>query len=464
MLFELVSWPTRSRQPAAPRLLLRKERWDDFGHQVLFRAWLVPAVGIDPIELGRVKILQVGERTPQLPDVFDAVPQSCMSQWQSADAYASLRDHGVFDDVTSALRDLGVVGVGGVDADLLEKTLLRSPAARLASAGVPLAALQLDILLDGFESEHNLALTFGPGLRRMGVLVGENGVGKSRLLAALMKLVSGEVWSASHLSGVLELTKFEANFPGGVLAIAYGAFDPFVHRAPPRAISSRAATYVGLRHRGALDEERAVGQAVEAVRSFAGSPRMQRDWRRALEVCPDVAADLPEIDPWLDVTAFSNALARTSSGRQVALMTISAVIAYLQAGQLVLFDEPETHLHPGLLTGVLTVLHELLEQRASFALLATHSVLPVQAALREQVRIVRMEGRHPIISEPAAPTFGANCTALLGEVYDVSPSARLYGLLLRDAVARHGVEKLPDPDGLALAAALLLDRLRDVEP
>ncbi len=449
-------------------MVLRHERWNDFGKRLLYRAWFV-APGKEPIEVGHVKILlDTSGDTRKLEECFERLPEGYASVWQSPRAYERLRELRIYDQVCAALRDIATGDTSHIPDDDLRHRLLRFPCAKLvmpSAPKIPYGGLRLSIVFDGFDAPHDLDLTFGTGLRRMAVLVGENGVGKSRLLTSLVKLVSGEVFSADYLDGVTQLPKFWANFPGGVFAIAYSAFDPFHKRPNMRAAHDGFRIYLGLRSGNDLNESAAIEQAVRAVRSLGDSSEMQRRWRAAVAFCKGLADDLPSLEPWLDTKGFQAALKKTSSGRQVALMVLTGLVAYLQPGQLVLMDEPETHLHPGLLSSMLTVMQQLLTERNAFAMLATHSLIPVQAVVRQQVRIIRLEGTFPSVSEPEFATFGQNLSNLMGYVYDHAPSERLFGQALKYAWdqgrgADQVEEDLEDP---TIAATLILEGLRNVE-
>jgi energy-coupling factor transporter ATP-binding protein EcfA2 len=74
-----------------------------------------------------------------------------------------------------------------------------------------------------------------------------------------------------------------------------------------------------------------------------------------------------------------------------------------------LFDEPETHLHPNLITEFMQLLHELLEITGSFAVLATHSAYVVREVPRSQVIILReAEPRQVVAITPRLKTLGAD--------------------------------------------------------
>jgi predicted ATP-dependent endonuclease of OLD family len=67
-----------------------------------------------------------------------------------------------------------------------------------------------------------------------------------------------------------------------------------------------------------------------------------------------------------------------SAGQKLVALTISNLAVHLLPGSIVLHDEPETHLHPNLLSALLRAMHVLLQHFESYAIVATHSIIPAQ--------------------------------------------------------------------------------------
>ena len=64
-------------------------------------------------------------------------------------------------------------------------------------------------------------------------------------------------------------------------------------------------------------------------------------------------------------------------GQYILLCTMTEVIATIEKESLLLFDEPELHLHPNAVANTLRMLYKLLEEYDSYAIFATHSPLIV---------------------------------------------------------------------------------------
>src|SRR5690606_8000124 len=67
-----------------------------------------------------------------------------------------------------------------------------------------------------------------------------------------------------------------------------------------------------------------------------------------------------------------------SSGHKIVLLTITRLVSTVEEKTLVLLDEPESHLHPPLLSAFTRALSDLLLSRNGVAIVATHSPVVTQ--------------------------------------------------------------------------------------
>lgn len=115
-----------------------------------------------------------------------------------------------------------------------------------------------------------------------------------------------------------------------------------------------------------------------------------------------------------------------SSG-ELSFLRFSALASlYIENGTLLLFDEPETHLHPNFISQFVALLDSLLEQTGSAAILATHSVYFVREAMEDQVTVLRSGADRSISAEtPTLKTFGADVGAISYFVFGEDQPSRL---------------------------------------
>lgn len=115
-----------------------------------------------------------------------------------------------------------------------------------------------------------------------------------------------------------------------------------------------------------------------------------------------------------------------SSGQITFFKFALQACLYIENGTLVLLDEPETHLHPGLIKKFVGLLDEILENTGSISIIATHSVYFVREVSRKQVFVFKQVEEQITISNPRLKTFGADVGAISYFVFEEDDNSRLY--------------------------------------
>ncbi len=115
-----------------------------------------------------------------------------------------------------------------------------------------------------------------------------------------------------------------------------------------------------------------------------------------------------------------------STGHKIALHVIASLVAHATRKSLILFDEPEMHLHPPLIAALLHAIRIILEEKNSFAIIATHSPVILQETLAQHVRIVRRTGDSFDIVTPTLETFGENVGTLTYDSFGLTAASTDY--------------------------------------
>jgi energy-coupling factor transporter ATP-binding protein EcfA2 len=106
---------------------------------------------------------------------------------------------------------------------------------------------------------------------------------------------------------------------------------------------------------------------------------------------------------------------------------------FIENGTLVLLDEPETHLHPNLISEFVILLDRLLSETGSIAIISTHSAYFVREVLRSQVQVLRTSetetGKRITCEHPRLGTFGSNVGAISHFVFEDDLSTFLTRLI-----------------------------------
>lgn len=476
MLFAVVA--RRSPRPPSTeaRAYLALDNWDDYGYKTMYNLTYVDSNGRR--DIGQVKIGQFGlgaeKGRTDLPAEFRALPSQYFSLGQDDSYYSNLNSLGpvLRDEILTALNDLAW------DPQLFERarredvvgvSLLRwvSPSTvtgqfhRLASGGVRLTDYSFSYAPPGRRGATIVSLDFSVEPEsepptNIHVLVGRNGVGKTRMLQYMAQALvnSNEQeqhgwfrWINPDNKG---LVGDSAGQFANLVSVSFSAFDDFEPLSAPRNKSvGLQYSYVGLKwQRDAEGKTRPPKtpaqlskEFVESVRVCRSGPRNAR-WLRALtmlEADPIFSdADLTAITDSHSDTGTDDALSafqQLSSGHKIVLLTITKLVEVVEERTLVLLDEPEAHLHPPLLSAFIRALSDLMTNRNGVAIIATHSPVVLQEAPRSCVWKIHRSGDTVIVERPAIETFGENIGVLTREVFGLEVTQSGFHRLLADAVA-----------------------------
>jgi ABC-type lipoprotein export system ATPase subunit len=113
----------------------------------------------------------------------------------------------------------------------------------------------------------------------------------------------------------------------------------------------------------------------------------------------------------------AQAFLRWSTGHKIVMHVVASLLANAKHRSLVLFDEPETHLHPPLVAALMHAVRVVLEQKNAFAIVATHSPVVLQETLAKHVRIVERIESDFNVTQPSLETFGENVGILTYDTF-----------------------------------------------
>lgn len=497
MVFQVVE--NRFEKPHKPPcVLLERTTWDDHDYKTLFRAFHV--TGQDPpVPLGRVKILEKGKRSPSLPSgPFETLADTFCSLGQEPQYYERLTEslglEGAREALT-ALRDLALApevpenlrGEAGIKKSLLRfanAELARAEARRLLGLGEAPAAGPLGFTfsckLEGFLDAHRIDFSFPPGkddrLGRIMAIAGRNGTGKTQIVARLAQVSSG-------LSDDPRVGKLEPEQRARVVVVSFNTFDRFT--APRNYVPGGDYMYYGLRTpparaggertRGEADIDRALHRLRDSVeRIWKLGPSYHADWRHFLGNTGVFENEPGLVDPFqapaLDphemgsrIDDFIERLKTASSGHQLLVFIVTALVESVRERSLVLLDEPETHLHPRLLSTLLRLLYDMLTKRDAYAVIATHSPIVLQEIPGRSIRLLRIasrtaEGAFPSVKPYPRESFGEDLEEIVLHAFGVEEGDRSYRTILEQLVGE-GLDRAQIEgkfDGLGLRAKLLL--------
>ncbi|HHD2894338.1 TPA: AAA family ATPase, partial [Klebsiella quasipneumoniae subsp. similipneumoniae] len=124
-----------------------------------------------------------------------------------------------------------------------------------------------------------------------------------------------------------------------------------------------------------------------------------------------------------------------SSGHAAVIYYITHVIELIENKTICIFDEPENHLHPPLLSAFIRTLSEVLKINNGMAVIATHSPVVLQETPRSCIwKMFRSSEDDTDFQRPSIETFGEGVGEITSEVFnlDVRKSG-FYSLLEKDS-------------------------------
>ncbi|QZA96246.1 ATP-binding protein [Pseudomonas mandelii] len=461
---------------------LVENNWDDFGYKTLF-ALMVFDEGGDLIHVGDVKIGHAdqtgGWTSANMPSTFDSCPDNYFSLGQDAEYYQNL--YGLF---SLELRKQILLGLGDVvkskeryrialKEEVFKSSLTRTVSlsviedqySRLLSGGALLTNFDFTYTTAGYAPGTGLRLDFQvrPGSKpstNIHVLIGRNGVGKTTLLNNMVlsivgspidRLSSGAFYDLAEPSFIVPISNL---YFSSVTSVSFSAFDIFVpprNRAPGAAGVEVAYNYIGLKKlvntpRGeeyqTKQKSDLASDFVDSLSVIASLEGKSELWFSAIKKLEsDVNFAEMELARLFQAPTFEefkekaySHFERMSSGHSVVLLTITKLVETVEERTLVLLDEPESHLHPPLLSAFVRALSELLVSRNGVAIIATHSPVVLQEVPRSCVWKLRRTRLVANCDRPENETFGENVGVLTREIFGLEVNKSGFHELLEHAV------------------------------
>jgi len=285
-------------------------------------------------------------------------------------------------------------------------------------------------------------------------IIGRNAVGKTRFLAKL-----GEDLAQTSRTSAEKIAEREQRFPTGrplftrILAVSYSAFDRFKRPAPNDASSY---VYCGIRNEKGNLSRAYLHEAYRSNQQRIRDLGREDAWSKYMQIIlGDQSQDLAE-SLRVEIGSQSSdeeGLSSLSSGQAILCHFTTALLAWIQPNTLVLFDEPETHLHPNAVASLFVVLAKVLEKYDSYAVIATHSPVVIQEVPAKRVVVFNREGNLTTADELPFESFGESVSELTRHVFETIQVDSLYRRTLKKLAKLEDLDQVLErfPLGLSLS-------------
>lgn len=459
--------------------------WDDFGFKTTFFVTYVDRAGTK-FKIGTTRVAYRGQVDGwTLDHVRGQTSPVIFSLGQDVEYYQRLRQQ-----LDPSVVDLYLKTVGDVaahdetfrdarDEAVFRKSLMRDVSLstivgqyRRVIEGKPvLTPFRFRYKDPGGEDRGAFNLYFGvnPGTRpstNIHVLIGRNGVGKTTILNNMVRSIVAPDSNRIDRPNVVTVNEYgvendsDLSEFSSVVSVSFSAFDPFDPPSIPQDRSSKVAYfYVGMQDiatgltgqegpnelKTVKEKRHLRSEFVKALMSCMTTDGKRERWSDAIERLEtdrnfkDLALrDLIELQVSELTQRSEKVFDDLSSGHAIVLLTMTKLVAFVEERTLVLIDEPESHLHPPLLSSFIRALSDLLNHRNGVAVIATHSPVVLQEVPRLcgwVVSRVRSSGSY---ERPPIETFGENVGVLTRAVFGLEVAKSGFHELLQKAVDEGG--------------------------
>lgn len=382
-------------------MLTFNNRWNDYSFCTWFRLYYKKGDKIDSI--GQLKIMkrEVKDTSEVLPDKFyrldtDYCSLGCNLEYYS-NMYRLFRDKAYV--YLGELRDAALYG--HIQEQFEKSSLFTSSLLRTNASERALREGRFYVYGRNMEQAYSFAYHYEPRYdkekespvdidfdfkyecepyRRVIGLIGENGVGKSTLLNDIVKS-----FISKDKSAFLSLPPIMSK----IMVMSFSPFDKF----PPVPTDYT----VEYHYCGLLKNESELYSQEEQIATFkrnlariikrGSADHLRRKWRRIMNavIDKDTIDDFFDDNDNLKNKNIDDFCQNMSSGESIYVYSLTEILANIRYDTLLLFDEPEQHLHPHAITVLMKAIYDVLEEFESYAIIATHSPLIVREMVSDNV-------------------------------------------------------------------------------
>lgn len=452
-------------------VILVPSDWDDwFKYSTVFSVYYFDNVG-EKYYLGATKIGEINQksRRPSIPRQFEKLDIHFFSLGQDSSFYENLNNisESVRENILKALNDIAYddeLYQSIKDHNIARISLMRdiSPVSvegqfrRLARGNSILTKYDFRFLSPKSHKSlsPNMELYFSVEPKsnpptNIHVIIGRNGVGKTHLFNNMIKSL---LLPKSTKYGSFQTNdKVNSDFFANLIAVSFSVFEDKTPLDNMRIKEKINYSYIGLKQKG--DSKSDVKSSTVLKNEFAKSllkcflTGKRERWLRSVKVLETdpifkdseiskLTVYNDENDELLSEQAKSLFL-KLSSGHKIIILTITRLVETIEEKSLIILDEPETYLHPPLLSAFVRSLSSLLIERNAVAIIGTHSPVVLQEVPKSCVWKLRRKGLESRADRLQIESFGENVGTLTQEVFGLEVTDSGFHNILKQLINKH---------------------------
>lgn len=447
------------------------DEWNDYNYKTWFRIYYKDAASLD--EIGRVKIMKRGEFNTKdtLPQQFNLLDSDYCSLGYEVEYYSNMykRFGNKASFYLNALKDVAI------NQNLHDEFSDGTPGNQAFNISLLRANTSERALREGKFYTHGIkmkdAYSFGikfkppydksddgeqvcifnfiyqcPSQKRIIGLIGENGVGKSSLLEKICKSVAYR-----------DFDEFEEKAPifSKVMMVSYSPFDAF-----PTHLDNCTIEY---RYNGLFGANNELITRKDQIANFKLNLKeiLRREYVDSL------------LEEWIDIMsgvipnevinnffhkakgkyelcedAINKFCTYMSSGESIFVYALTEIIANIRYDSLIIFDEPEQHLHPHAIMSLLRAVINILTKFQSYAIMATHSPLVVRELVSDNVFVFNRTEDSLYTAKIGIECFGEDVSMLTDIVFRNLNEEKMYEQVVKKVARRYNYDYKQTLDAL----------------
>lgn len=407
----------------------------------------------------------------EVPEQFEKLDESYVSLGQDSSYYKNLNAFGddirekildslndlalkqdTFDNVRwlhvitrSLLRSVSSTSVRGHYKRLAEgSSTLTSYAFKYKLARPKLNEVEEELFEDAYLNVEVQPNSAPP--TNLHIIIGRNGVGKTNLLKSFVTCLLNNDYGEIEYD-----VDFNEKLFANVITLSFSSFDNngfnFVKESPMDLIpyyEIGLMKFEKVREKEVIVEKRVPKTVDDLCDEFMESLKILTKngkvslWKKAIRTLnSDLIFSSIGIEALINPSYYDKIpplFKNLSSGHMNVLLTITKLVEVVEERSILIMDEPETHLHPPLIAGLIRVITDLLIYRNAVGLIATHSPVIVQEVPKKCVTIMNRSNKFTNLSRPKVETFGENVGTLTREIFGLEINNSGYHLRLKEAV------------------------------
>ncbi len=470
MFIHVVNTPWDIPHSQKSSIFLVKDNWNDHGFYTTFSLVVFDDKEVKH-EIGYVQIALKGQKeneriSGKIRECDTVLSDEFFSLGGSEDYYEKMNKIPdiVRKSVLHALNDI-VSNPSKIEElkneEVFEKSLLRSASlttikeqyARILKGGAVLTKFEFKFVRKDMKERSDITLDFkvypeSKPKTNIHVLIGRDGIGKTTILHGMIDSIVGDNIEKQKFMTedfIGKDTKIDNEYFSRVVSVSFSAFDPFKpHSQQDDPTKGTCYSYIGLKSNnkeGLKEISVLYDEFIEAL--IICVHKKQERWLSAIQTLESDnnfsemnLKNLTNFEGKADDlrTEGLERISSMSSGHAIVLITLTLLVATVEEKTLVLIDEPESHLHPPLLSAFVRALSNLLTSRNGVAIIATHSPVVLQEVPKSCAWKISRYGSIFTTIRPRIETFGENVGVLTRDVFGLEVENSGFYHLLKNSV------------------------------